>query len=262
MKALACKLPQVQLHRFEASTFLTSLAEMSSEASSQAPVSQPYGPLIIEIASEAELTPDVNKSIWQQLRGGLSAEHSTKRRTAIVLVSCCLVPLLLVAATVAVAVVVLGGKGNSNDSKGNNDNSSPVLTQRQQFINNTVIAVSDAAILADTYSLQSRAFNWLMFDDALWLNQPEDAVTTEQVLQRYALAVFYFSTGASQILQDRGWLGGDECDEGSWIGVSCDESGHVRTLALGMWIYCCCRHGDCRFPSNIATLLILQTIKV
>jgi len=235
---------------------------MSSEASSQAPVSQPYGPLIIEIASEAELTPDVNKSIWQQLRGGLSAEHSTKRRTAIVLVSCCLVPLLLVAATVAVAVVVLGGKGNSNDSKGNNDNSSPVLTQRQQFINNTVIAVSDAAILADTYSLQSRAFNWLMFDDALWLNQPEDAVTTEQVLQRYALAVFYFSTGASQILQDRGWLGGDECDEGSWIGVSCDESGHVRTLALGMWIYCCCRHGDCRFPSNIATLLILQTIKV
>jgi len=92
---------------------------------------------------------------------------------------------------------------------------------------------------------------------------PEDDVTTEQVLQRYALAVFYFSTGASQMLQDRGWLGGDECDEGSWIGVSCDESGHVRTLALGMSRFIAVAgNGDCRFLSNIATLLILQTVKV
>jgi len=207
---------------------------MSSEASNQTPVSQPFGALIIEKDSEANLTPYAGKSILQQRCGGLSAEHSTKRRTAIVLASCCLVPLLLVAATVAVAVVVFGDKGNSNDLKGNDDNSSPVLTQRQQFINNTVIAVSDADNLADKNSPQSRAFSWLMFDDTLWPNHPEDDLTTEQVLQRYALAVFYFSTGTSQLLQDRGWLGGDECDEGSWIGISCDESGHVRTLALGM----------------------------
>jgi len=233
---------------------------MRSEASRQAPVSQPFRALIIETASEAELTPDVGKSIWQQRCGSLSAEHSTKRRTPIVLVFCCLVPLLLIAATVAVAVVVFGDKGSSNGLKGD---PSPVLTQRQQFINNTVIAVSDADILADKNSPQSRALNWLMFDDALWLNHPEDDVTTEQVLQRYALAVFYFSTGASQMLQDRGWLGGDECDEGSWIGIGCDESGHVRTLALGMSRFIAVAgNGDCRFLSNIATLLILQTVKV
>ena len=53
----------------------------------------------------------------------------------------------------------------------------------------TISSISDTSALANTTSPQARALDWLVNQDGLRLC-PEDT----QLIQRYTLAVFYFST--------------------------------------------------------------------
>ena len=64
------------------------------------------------------------------------------------------------------------------------------------------------AILSDSNSLQSRAFNWLL-DDKLVFNMPD-----EQIKQRFALAMLYFSTKGDDWTNNTNWLSHavSECD--------------------------------------------------
>ena len=87
---------------------------------------------------------------------------------------------------------------------------------------------SEEALKAEN-SAQSQALNWVTFDDVLMVDPVVDAMQFEQ---RFALAVFYFSSVAVSnggVLSS--WLTGDssECD---WEGVICGNNGSIVSIAL------------------------------
>ena len=83
---------------------------------------------------------------------------------------------------------------------------------------------------------QNQALDWIARDDSA-NRSPFDS----RFVQRYVLAVFYFSTGGGQWLDcvegeqcDRGnyWLSGD--DECTWSGIVCGETtADVLTINMG-----------------------------
>lgn len=89
---------------------------------------------------------------------------------------------------------------------------------------------SGAAALADSDSPQRAAFDWL--------NSPfnDNIINDERrVLQRYALASFFYATGGSRWDSTAFWLSGE--DECNWFTSSsdpviCDTEGNVITLSL------------------------------
>jgi hypothetical protein len=133
---------------------------------------------------------------------------------------------------------------------------------RKLLIRVLLNAVSNANAIMTSGTPQNRAFNWIVDQDAKFLC-PNDAT----LQQRYALAVFYYSTRgdgwldcnaptdfavpgssmAANALCDLepfpnsgsdAWLTpGDECQ---WGGVVCDENGIVRVLDLGTFRCSCC----------------------
>ena len=78
------------------------------------------------------------------------------------------------------------------------------------------------------------AFNWLVDDDAFGIC-PDD----EKLIQRYVMAVFYFSTDGSS-WTECGQVGGcagtnflsgtHECD---WAGISCNNDDCVTEMVFG-----------------------------
>jgi hypothetical protein len=105
------------------------------------------------------------------------------------------------------------------------------------IIENTATTFQD--ILNDS-SPQHRAFHWLMYEDKVYVC-PEDG----GMIQRYVMAVFYFSTGGDTWTR----CGADEshssCDgatgevrflsdahECEWYGISCDEINSITKIAF------------------------------
>lgn len=93
-------------------------------------------------------------------------------------------------------------------------------------------------------SPQFEAKMWLLYNDKLNLSLPTYGseklvqVVKERIMQRYALATFYFAMGIGEGAVLKGWLEGDECKfvgdyDKAWDGVDCDEEGEVRALAIG-----------------------------
>jgi hypothetical protein len=92
----------------------------------------------------------------------------------------------------------------------------------------------DASGLTDSNTAQGQAFNWLYFQ-----NPGLTAMDRSQVLQRYALASFYFSTykvsslytpnPSIWVVSDR-WLSTEyEC---TWHGIKCNTRGRVTDISL------------------------------
>jgi len=101
-----------------------------------------------------------------------------------------------------------------------------VLSGRQITIDGIISKVTDSNVLKQTSSPQSQARQWLLFED-----EENYMVTEERVLQRYALATFYFGTGGSDSWIMSNWLSGNECaSDQEWQGLDCNENGKVRTL--------------------------------
>jgi len=74
---------------------------------------------------------------------------------------------------------------------------------------------------------QAMALDWMLYKDLL-----DYSIVAERVIQRYALAVFYFATNAGKSWTKDDWLRGDECQDGEWYGLNCDENNKVRAIAF------------------------------
>jgi hypothetical protein len=106
------------------------------------------------------------------------------------------------------------------------------LTDRQQLMHDIIMGVSGDEALQNTASPQSQARKWLLFEDILWLS-PISSFTSERIIQRYALATFYFSTDGPNSWKDNNWMKGDECKGDFWDGISCNENNEIRAIAFG-----------------------------
>ncbi len=196
----------------------------------------------LETGSEYPSAPP--KSLWQQRSADAvpaQSQHrqdsgtSKSRKVSAVWIIMGVATILVIGAVVAVAIAVFGGDNSSEIEQ-----VPIVLTQRQQRLKEIVTTVSGAAIIEDQSTPQGKATNWLLFDDQLWLI-PGQGTSDERVIQRYALAVFFFATGESAALREGGWLSGEECAEKSWSGLKCYPNEHLlRSLAIGKFRFLLC----------------------
>jgi hypothetical protein len=106
------------------------------------------------------------------------------------------------------------------------------LTDRQQLMHDMIMGVSGDEALQDTESPQYQARKWLLFEDILWLS-PISSFTSERIIQRYALATFYFSTDGPNSWKENNWMKGDECKGDFWDGISCNKNNEIRAIAFG-----------------------------
>jgi hypothetical protein len=91
-------------------------------------------------------------------------------------------------------------------------------SSREEIITTRLVEVSRGAAL-DPTTPQGQARDWIIEEDPAELNQRSPAL-----LQRYAMAVLYFSLDGENWFDNRNWLSGESvCD---WFGASaqCDES--------------------------------------
>lgn len=190
-----------------------------------------------DLETGSEFSSALPKSLWQDASTNEVRNHSRNRRdssihkprkASTVWIIMGVTTILVIGAVVAVAIAVFGGKNNVKSEK-----IPIVLTQRQQRLKDIVANVSSPAVIDDLSTPQGKATNWLLFDDQLWLN-PGEGTSEQRVIQRYALAVFFFSTGESVALRGGGWLSGEECGAKPWSGLNCyPEKNLVRSLAIG-----------------------------
>lgn len=152
-----------------------------------------------------------------------SIDEQKKRRKPYVYAVMALVSIVLLVGIITLSVVVFGGKKGTQYS-------TPILTARQEALHNIIKAVVDSNLLTDPESPQYRAHQWLLYEDSLGL-APASGASRERVLQRYALAAFYFATGGPQSWKGNTWMEGDECEE-DWDGVGCTDDGIIHVLSM------------------------------
>lgn len=144
---------------------------------------------------------------------------------------------------VSLTVVILIGVVTASLVTRNNNNGPdtpaptlpPVMTMdytpRVQALMDIFRVISPVG-LDDIGSPQFRAMEWMIGDDPLELD-PSSTASTERVTQRYALAVFFFSTNGTTAWPRNNWLGEDECSNMYWDGISCTDDNYVRAIAFG-----------------------------
>lgn len=99
---------------------------------------------------------------------------------------------------------------------------------RTEYIENLILEnnVTTSEELSNPATPQGLAFVWITVDDPLFPN----VCAYPTILQRYALATFYYSTNGQEWIANTGWLGDTvECE---WFGVICDNGVLVSTLSL------------------------------
>jgi len=103
----------------------------------------------------------------------------------------------------------------------------PRRSKRYGQIKAQLVDISGEEVFMDEASPQHRALLYLADGDTLVLD-PHDEHVRPQLLQRYALAVFYFATGGSEWKSRTYWL--TERHECGWLFVICsevDEDGNI-----------------------------------
>jgi len=172
-----------------------------------------------------------------------SIEDMKQKRKPYVYALLGVVSLLLLGGIIALSVVIFGGKDDESPT--------PILTSRQESLHNIITSVVPSDTLTDSNTPQYRAHQWLLYEDSLGL-APDSGASKERVIQRYALATFYFSTGGPRSWKTHNWLEGDECTE-EWDGVGCTSDGRVHVLSLSTLsvslccYFCCCSCFSCCF---------------
>ena len=136
----------------------------------------------------------------------------------------------LIAAIVGVSVAGFGGSRNEQVTliPPGIDQNAENLNDRQKRFDAIVKSSSDGLAFLNQDSPQSRARQWLIFNDTLW-NEAEEEISAERIQQRYVLAVFYFGSGGKKSWSSN-WLSGDECQ--GWEYLDCDNDGKVRAIAF------------------------------
>ena len=129
----------------------------------------------------------------------------------------------LLLAGVAVAIAVpLTFSNQDKDSSGGGSFTPEQTAARKEQLQIILEGVSDPNTLSDESSPQYAACQWMASEDML---SPLDngilsSGITQLILQRYSLAVFYYSTEGSNWFSADGWLDG-ELEECSWEFIEC-----------------------------------------
>lgn len=97
-------------------------------------------------------------------------------------------------------------------------------TERGELIISELRKVSDIEDLEDETSAQYKASRWIINLDLRQLSA-EDA----NLIQKYALFVFFYSTGGKQDWKEQWDWSKTEC---KWYGVTCNENGSVILINL------------------------------
>lgn len=120
----------------------------------------------------------------------------------------------------------LNNLDNDSNQPSISPTTAPNYSEAERRIRSIVELASDSESLNSNSSPQLQAFNWLIKDDFTTEN-----TTSEKILQRYALAVLYFSTnGEGKWAKKEDWVSHlDECD---WYGVKCLDSQDEFTPVL------------------------------
>jgi hypothetical protein len=131
----------------------------------------------------------------------------------------------LIIVAIVLGVVVAGG-----DSEQTARARPSVLTGRQEMMDEIISKGTDQALFQVPTSAQYKARQWLLYSDTLQFEMIEG-----KVLQRFALATFYYATNGDESWNKNDWLEGDECEDDFWHGLNCNGVGEVRALAFGKY---------------------------
>jgi hypothetical protein len=104
-----------------------------------------------------------------------------------------------------------------------------VATERFLIMRKRILAVSDTESFSDPQSPQTRALDWLANRDGLKLE-----VNAPNLIQRYTLAVLFYSTGGENWRRDLNWLSDEhECQWNAEGGIrSCTQDNEVKDISL------------------------------
>lgn len=115
----------------------------------------------------------------------------------------------------------------------NKDKSLVVKDPRQLALDAIVKTASTPEALSDENSPQQKARRWLLLEDELAIDPRDEKTSEAQVIQRYSLAVLYFSTGGPITWEENNWLEGGECDGTYWSFIDCNENKEVHAMVFG-----------------------------
>jgi len=108
-----------------------------------------------------------------------------------------------------------------------------------------IMMISDSKALADYESAQYKAACWVLHDDPFFYeNSLELENRKERMMQRYLLALFFFTMGpekwndhfyflSSKSECDWNQVERDESGQQVFIGIGCDENDYVIAIKLG-----------------------------
>jgi len=99
-------------------------------------------------------------------------------------------------------------------------------TERKLIIERRIFSISKKGLDVPS-SPQTKAMNWIIDDDPIQMNG-----CSRELLERYSTVVIYFSLGGDLWYSKSKWLSGESIC--IWEGVTCDDSGKVNSLNLGM----------------------------
>jgi hypothetical protein len=169
------------------------------------PVASPVETRTERLERRRVLQEQRNRDIPHATPQDLDAENKRRRRHMLWIVSAVLMALLVV-----VGIVVGVTVGLDDDTTPQSEPTPSPTSEHWESLQQLFQSVSfdGGAALNDTDSPQSRALSWL--DENANLNDyPE-----WKRIQRYALAVFYYSTRGEKWRESTGWLSDD--DECTW----------------------------------------------
>ena len=95
-----------------------------------------------------------------------------------------------------------------------------IPAKRLNGIKNLLDSVSDPSLLSNRYSSQGKALDWILFTDERRL-----CPTDKDLVQRYALAVFYYATDGDKWIARGNFL--RDVHECGWSGIVCDGNRNV-----------------------------------
>lgn len=97
---------------------------------------------------------------------------------------------------------------------------------------NIAIDTEEKALFLVPGTPQWKAKRWITREDTLSWNEEHQFKSAQKLIQRYVLAVIYFSMSKGGNI-DVDWLRMDEC---SSVSISCDDKGFLRTLEISKYL--------------------------
>jgi len=152
-----------------------------------------------------------------------------------------LIVAVIVGAVVAAVLLTVGTDNDDDDSSSDPDRLAPtaaptvILNKDEQlnYIRDTVLANSLTAGYVDRFGQLTdtntndpfvRAAQWTFFYDPI--------AAKDRIVDRFVLAVIYYSTKGENWNTKDGWMSDKPICSGEWYGIQCDDSGRIEEIDL------------------------------